>query len=437
MSNRFKDDADDDAPKKKAPAKPVPRRSAIKTAGLAAGGVFLATAGGIGYRVNQTGAHKSFTAGPGFQPREAWEAQIAAPAPKPAPVEGEPAPPAAPEEKKALTGNPHGLIAAGVLASSAHNTQPWRFVVRDKTIDVIADTKRNIGTMDPNRREMTISAGCCIENMVLGASAVGIQPLLNILPEGQLGPTLARLTLYTGVGAPTKEAQALSKRHTNRGPYLPDRAIDLRTMDTLEGCVSSSMTRLLWLKAGDVSGKRFAQGTLKATSDIVGDAEMSRDSAAWFRFGPGEHREGLTLPCVGLTPLKARLALLLPKGLQEDPHRAWVNMTRDVHLATAAMYGMIVVPALDNRAALIETGRLWQRLHVQATLLGLSMQPLNQLMEMADRDQYMQRPSEAERTLASLATLGTDQIAFAFRMGYSRYITFPSPRRGVEEVLGI
>lgn len=438
MSNRFRDDEDiddDDKPKKPA-AKPVPRRSAMKSVGLAAGGVMALAAGGAGYRVYQTGAYQSFTNGPGFDPWRVWQAQVDGPPPKPQPAEGEkPAATAEEPEKNALVGNPYGLIAAGLLASSPHNSQPWRFKIRDRTIDIMADTKRNIGVIDPDLREMTIGLGCCIENMLLGASAVGLQPLLNLLPEGPLGPVMARLTLYAGVGATTKEALALAKRHTNRGPYVRERALDLKTLDTLDEQVNSSKAKLIWLKADTEAARRFAEGTLKATSDFIADKEMVAASDAWARYEQGEHRDGLTLPCVGLTPIKARLAMVLPKALVGNPNQEWLKMTRDVQLATAPLYGLIVVPALDDRLALIEAGRLWQRLHVQATILGLAMQPLSQLMEMVDRDKYMQRPSEAERTLGSLATLSGSAVAFAFRAGYSRYITFPSPRRSIEDVI--
>ena len=99
------------------------------------------------------------------------------------------------------------------------------------------------------------------------------------------------------------------------------------------------------------------------------------------------------------------------------------------------LFGLIAVPALNDRAALIEAGRLWQRMHIQATVLGLAAQPLNQLMEMADRDAALQRASSAAETLESLATLGGDAFTFAFRMGYSRFMTNPSPRRNLADVI--
>jgi hypothetical protein len=420
MNRRFSG-GDDERPRRTAGAKAVPRRSALKTAGLAAAGVAGLATAGIGARAYQTGAIGSFSAGPGFDPLKAWQAQLSNP-------KGSP-------EQPSLAGKPEGLILAGLLAASPHNTQPWRFAVRERTIDVMADDERNLGVVDPRRREMTIGLGCCIENMVLGASAVGLRPLLNVLPEGPTGKSLARLTLYEATGPASKESEAIARRRTNRGPYAAARQIDSKIMTAFDALIGAAGTKLVWLRADSAAGRRFAEGTVKATADFIADREMTAASDAWFRLQAGEHRDGLTLPTVGLPPLVTRLALMLPPGLTGDPHKAWLEMTRDVHLATAPLFGLIAVPSLDDRGALIEAGRLWQRIHIQATLMGLAVQPLNQLMEMADRDATLGRGSAAAQILAGLATLGGDAVAFAFRMGYSRYVPNPSPRRGVDAVL--
>jgi hypothetical protein len=47
---------------------------------------------------------------------------------------------------------------------------------------------------------------------------------------------------------------------------------------------------------------------------------------------------------------------------------------------------VIAVRNRDDKAQLLEAGRLWQRLHLEATLQGVAMHPLNQMMEMADHD---------------------------------------------------
>src|SRR5262252_9840630 len=67
------------------------------------------------------------------------------------------------------------LVHAAILAANPHNTQPWRFRVGARRIDVFADPARNIGTIDPFRREMHIGLGCALENLLQAAAAIGFQ----------------------------------------------------------------------------------------------------------------------------------------------------------------------------------------------------------------------------------------------------------------------
>ena len=49
------------------------------------------------------------------------------------------------------------------LAPSVHNTQPWRFVVSEHTIEVYADPDRQLASIDHFGRQLHISCGAAIE----------------------------------------------------------------------------------------------------------------------------------------------------------------------------------------------------------------------------------------------------------------------------------
>lgn len=69
--------------------------------------------------------------------------------------------------------SPVMVVHAAILAANAHDTQPWRFQIASDRIDVYADEDRNLGAMDPFRREMHLSLGCALENAVLIARSLG------------------------------------------------------------------------------------------------------------------------------------------------------------------------------------------------------------------------------------------------------------------------
>jgi hypothetical protein len=96
---------------------------------------------------------------------------------------------------------------------------------------------------------------------------------------------------------------------------------------------------------------------------------------------------------------------------------------------------VIAVRNRDDKAQLLEAGRLWQRLHLEAALQGVAMHPLNQMMEVADRDSFEGHISRAEYQLARIVKDSGLQAVFGFRCGYAKQPPKPAPRRGVNEVI--
>jgi len=408
-------DDDSDTSRKTARKKVVPRRSALKTSFKIAGGVVGLAAAGGGMRLWQTGAGGNLTGGPAFDPWREWEAGT-------------------------LKGH-DGIITAAILASNPHNSQPWKFAVTDNIIDLFADTSRSLGTLDPIGREMMMGLGCAVENMVIGAPAVGYTAILNLFPAGTASDHIARLTVFNGERDRPLESTVLAQRHTHRGPYLREKTVPNEVVDSLYAQTKLGKARVVWLGAETNNGRAFAQGTLEAAQALVADTDMNRDSHAWLRHDLAtinEKRDGLTTTTAGLSPFLTRLALTAPAQMIKDrADDQWITSLRDVQLATAPMFGLITVPDLADRTALVEAGRLWQRLHLTGTLKGLAMQPLNQMMEIADRDRALQRPSKTAETLTELAGFADSVVAFGFRLGYAEQPAPPSPRRSAKQVLAV
>ncbi|MEP4733391.1 MAG: hypothetical protein ABJY16_12715, partial [Parvibaculum sp.] len=120
---------------------------------------------------------------------------------------------------------PLALVAAGVLASNPHNTQPWVFRVSGAEIEVLADTTRHLGSFDPYLREMHIGLGCAIENMVLAGPANGyavtVEPAPGSLLDIERGGLVRAATVHLAKADTESDPlyDAIPKRHTNRHPY--------------------------------------------------------------------------------------------------------------------------------------------------------------------------------------------------------------------------
>jgi nitroreductase len=61
------------------------------------------------------------------------------------------------------------LLNFAVLAPLSHNSQPWSFRVDGNTIKIYTDMVRSLPASDSNNRQLLISLGCALENILTAA----------------------------------------------------------------------------------------------------------------------------------------------------------------------------------------------------------------------------------------------------------------------------
>ena len=341
-----------------------------------------------------------------------------------------------------IRGTPLALVAAGVLAANPHDTQPWLFAVGADSIEVFADLSRNLGAMDAYLREMHLGLGCAIENMAVAAAANGYAAEVALTAgslialDERAGPVHAatlRLTRRERA-APDALYRAIPDRHTNRYAYDRGRAPPQDWRDFAAHGDFGDGVRVLLVEDGD-KRRLFDAAVVEATEAIVADKAMVADSDRWFRSSSAEidaHRDGPTLGAAGLSNFALTYARLFPVSA-ETSHQAWLDQTR-MQLASAPLVGLIAVRDRYDRASAIAAGRAWQRLHLRATAQGLAMQPLNQPIEMIDRERRAGLGAAWGARMARLT--GEDwQATFAFRAGLASQTAPASPRRRLKDVL--
>jgi nitroreductase len=333
-------------------------------------------------------------------------------------------------------------LRSAILAANPHDTQPWLFVAENDTITVKADRARNLGTFDPFRREMHLGLGCAIENLVIAAGQFGFGS--KILPtQGRLVPSpsvepviAAQIALSSGPVRQSRYFAMIPRRHTNRARYRDD-DIAAEKLRMLADLASGLSARVVFFQR---AGGRSELGSMivQATEEIVADREMSADSARWFRTGRREieeDRDGVVTDAAGLSPLMTVAAKLMPDQGAQSADQYWLGMTRDTQVASAPVLGIILVKDRLDMAQAIEAGRAWQRLHLAATAEGIAAQPMNQPVEMIDRNQMLGKNDVYGPALAKLAAAQNWEPTFTFRMGIAEREAPPSPRRPLSDVL--
>jgi hypothetical protein len=338
----------------------------------------------------------------------------------------------------ATPGSDLHLVHSAILAANPHNTQPWRFRIRSSGIDLFSDPARNIGSIDPFRREMHIGLGCALENLLQAAAAKGLVAKLTSFPDASDPTFIATVQLERGNTVAAPLYAAIPFRHTNRGPYDTTRDVPpsaLSALAALGSGLSDVSVRWLTTKADKTN---IAAHIVEASQAIVGDADQSRDSSAWFRNSWSEiqqRRDGLTIDAQALPAWLRVAAKIGPAVGTEQADRLWLDNTRDIHVATASAFGLLLARNASDNVQRVTGGRLWQRMHLWAQNEGIAMHPLNQMPERADRERSQRATPRFGSVLEQLVGDSSWQALMPFRLGYPTVTPLASPRRTVREVL--
>lgn len=329
------------------------------------------------------------------------------------------------------------IVAAGILASNPHNSQPWMFRISPSGIDLFADPNRQIGTIDPFRREMFIGLGCAVENMVLASEAEGFAVTLQLMPSPEDETHAAHLELAASSPRQPDLYAAIPSRHTDRSAYDMTRPILPETLTALDQLALEENVRLFWF--ADASAReKFGQAAIQSTEALINDEAQSVDSHAWWRQDWSdlqERADGITLDAQGLSPFITGMGKFLPDGSREQGDQIFLKNMQTVNIPTAGAFGILAVrDGMDNRQRL-ECGRVWQRIHLWGATQGLAFQPLNQMCERADREIQLGIDPVFGRAVADLVNGEDWHAIMPFRMGYPTQKSLPSPRRGLGQVL--
>lgn len=395
------------APDAEATRGPRINRRAVLTG---AGAVLVLVALGGAWRAETRGVLDP-TSGPAFEPWTGWQAQ------------GQ--------------NGPAALVSAAILASNAHNAQPWLFRVQDTRLDLFEDTSRSLGSLDPFGRELHIGLGCALENLLLAARAHGYAHRLLLAPEPPHPSHAATIVLSPGQVEKSDLYAAIPHRHTNRHPFDTSRPLTRSSLAALAALNDEPDVRVYWLTS-QTERARLHELLTGAAEAITADPEQAYDNGPrWLRPDTQSiehHRDGLTLDTMGLAAPAVLAAKMLPDAGPEEAGRAWLASVHD-QAGTAGAFGILTVRDDRDRAQRMRAGRIWQRMHLWTTANGLAAQPMNQLHERADRETQLGLEPEYSDALEELSGDPRWRALFTFRIGHPTQQAPPSPRRPVHQVL--
>ena len=239
--------------------------------------------------------------------------------------------------------NPLSLVQAAILAANAHNTQPWLFRVEESGINLYADTTRGTGANDPLGRELMVSLGCALENLMVAAGPNGFATTLTLLPNPADATHVARVDLTPATPAVSALYDAIPDRHTNHAAF-EDTPLAPEVLSMMADLNDDADVAIVWLTSPEAK-LGFSELTIAATEAFIADTEQSVDSFAWWRGDWDElqrRKDGITMDAAGLPALTRALGKIMPDLSRSAFDESWLKCTRDPQLSSAAAFGVIV-----------------------------------------------------------------------------------------------
>ncbi len=307
------------------------------------------------------------------------------------------------------------LLGYAILAPSTFNTQPWKFELLENELMIYADLNRWLKDSDADKRELYISVGCVLENLMIAARYFGFTSDINYFPEGDGSDLIATLRLKpSGLQQRDEDIvlfKAIPLRQTRRGIY-EDRKIheqDLKKLSSirLEEGISFYIT--------DSSEIISEVGDLILRADIMqyADPDYRRELSRWV----GKR-------VFGESWISARIERM--KTLYIYQGRKIGEADRAEFLSSS--YFGIICSKENTRRAQVNVGQVFERLALIATSLEIGIQPVSQILEVPEIKQ------ELNGFLKEQFPEVDENTQHVFRLGYAEPEEH-TPRRPVDEVL--
>ena len=271
------------------------------------------------------------------------------------------------------------LVELACRAPSVHNTQPWAWRSTDDGLDLYADHSRGLGVSDPDGRNLVISCGAALHHAQVVAGAMGWAVTVTRIPDGPGSPRLAHLALTPSPISDDAGDVLLSVRErcTDRRRFtswpVPD--------DLLHAFARTGGTWGAHLVPVVDATDRFRVDRLveRARALQARDQRVAGEQRAWVDHGPDDGVPLAVLPSPDLSTTVS------------TPNRFNAGLLDDPAPELESSDGVILICGYsDGPEDWLRSGEALSALWLRATLDGLSVVPLSQVIEVDETRHSLQ-----------------------------------------------
>ncbi len=267
------------------------------------------------------------------------------------------------------------------LAPSGHNSQPWFVKMISSTRWIVgSDKSRWLPEVDASNREVMLSLGAFIENLVQAANSLGYVVETSVVAKDRFDSEVVLLNISksTEMKIPL---QRMITRRTVKSHMLPG---ELKASD-VNDFKKAAEGRLYYFPRGTTHSDHMAKEAVNNFIIQVNNEKAMVEMANWTRLKYEEikqHRDGLTPDGMEITGLAGFYVrnFMDKKDVMGKTFREKGIEKIETQVREGA--GWLVITSDGNTMAdLIETGRRFQRMALTAREKMIAIHPMTQTLE--------------------------------------------------------
>ncbi len=324
------------------------------------------------------------------------------------------------------------LLRYAILAPSSHNSQPWKFRITEDTIHIFADLDRWLRVADADKRELFVSIGCALENLLVAAEHFGFADQVEYLPERDENlVAVVKLTHQHGVNTKRDPSlfEQITNRHTNHSVYK-DKPLSDDEMPRFHDCVFEPGFWLFSTNEGpyplyseaELRG-RIDELISRADAVQLTDSAYTKELASWVGRG-----------AFGTPWLMAKIGQLAITYLNISKGQT----KKDSEMILSAPALVALCSDSDDRKGQILSGQIFERIALTAAGLGVAIHPMSQILEVPETKTELSDLLNVPAAKAKVTGLSSEDTIYpqhTFRLGYADPEPDHTPRRPLEDVL--
>lgn len=313
-------------------------------------------------------------------------------------------------EQKNLKDKIKFLLRYAILAPSTHNSQPWLFKIENNSCKIYIDSSVHIKEADPLSRDLYISLGCLLENLIIGAKYFNVY---NKVVYGLGGKDDAVVEVFFRDNSDKinidenseKILDAILKRFNARGAFEKEKISDgiLKRLNALNDFND--------LKVDFISdgGKieKLAELTAEGLKIAYANQDFRKEMSRWINNNFSKKLIGIPGYSLRMPALISFIFPTLIRLFNIGEKLGWLNYKSMVSAPLVCL-----ISAKENSPLFwLQTGRLAERLMLEFNSLGIKTSVFVASLEMGELYKEVQK------------IIGIDYIPqFLFCAGYMNFI---------------